>query len=105
MVEFYGTPCGAMPWNGYRVAGKMFAGGMTMTAALQTSTARRMSAPPRIKWTREQYYELDRLGFFEDKHVEFIEGEIIVMAAMNAPHISAVALVERKLEAAFGPEF
>ena len=40
-------------------------------------------APEPYHFTRDEYYRLGELGFFEGKRVELIEGEIIYMAAMK----------------------
>lgn len=91
-------------WKGRFSSGKMFAGGIKMSAVLQKSTARRTTVPPRIKWTREQYYELDRLGFFGDKRTELLEGRIVFMSPVKFPHSIAVENVESVLKAIFEPE-
>jgi Uma2 family endonuclease len=44
-------------------------------------------------WTREQYYKMAELGFFDGKKVELIEGEIIEMTPMKSLHATAVRLV------------
>ncbi|HXG86314.1 MAG TPA: Uma2 family endonuclease [Pyrinomonadaceae bacterium] len=44
-------------------------------------------------WTREQYYKMAELGFFDGKKVELIEGEIIEISPMKSLHATAVRLV------------
>jgi len=41
-------------------------------------------------WTRDEYYRLTDLDFFQGRRVELIEGQVIDMAAMKSPH--AIAL-------------
>ncbi len=50
-----------------------------------------LAAPARrrFRFTREQYYRLGELGFFEGKRVERIRGEIIEMSPKNWPHVLA----------------
>lgn len=68
-----------------------------------TAMPPRLPSPPaRWKWTREQYYEMARLGFFRGKRVELIDGEVRPMSPINFPHTIALELMERFLESAFG---
>jgi Uma2 family endonuclease len=62
------------------------------------------AGPRRWRWTAEQYRRLDKLGFFEDHHVELINGELIELTT-NPPHDTAVGLTGHALRAAFGPEY
>ncbi|MCE9567353.1 MAG: Uma2 family endonuclease [Planctomycetes bacterium] len=55
----------------------------------------------RWKWTREQYYKLGELGFFQDKRVELIFGEIIEMSPINWPHVVGCRKTAVLLERAF----
>jgi Uma2 family endonuclease len=61
--------------------------------------------PPRagvpFRFTREQYYEMDRLGYFRDVRVQRIRGEIVVMSAVNWPHVASVRKTRLALEGAF----
>ncbi len=54
------------------------------------------------RFTKEQYYKIAELGWFDGKHVELIDGEIIEMSPMGTLHATAVAIAARRLEAAFG---
>ena len=38
------------------------------------------------RWTLEDYEQLVALGMLEDKHVELVQGEILVMSPMGEPH-------------------
>ncbi len=64
------------------------------------------TAPPRpnrpFRFTREQYYRLGELGFFDGKRVELIFGEVIEMSPINWPHRLACRKVAECLDAAFG---
>src|SRR5947209_6864338 len=71
---------------------------------IQHSTVR-PAAPTVRRFTRAEYYEMDRLGWFIGQRVQLIAGEIIVMPSLNPPHSSATKLTEKALEAAFGPAF
>lgn len=53
------------------------------------------------KWTREQYYKLGELGFFDGKRVELIRGEIIEMSPPGWPHTVATRKTADLLRAIF----
>src|SRR5262245_27556344 len=55
----------------------------------------------RFRFTREQYYRLSELGFFGDKRVERIRGEIVEMSPKNWPHVVASRKTAEVLEQAF----
>jgi len=59
--------------------------------------------PRRFRWTREKYMKLAERGFFRNKRVELIHGEIIEMSPVGTWHATSVALTYRILEAIFGP--
>jgi Uma2 family endonuclease len=44
-------------------------------------------------WTRDEYYKMAELGFFDGKRVELIEGEIIEMSPMKSLHATAIRRV------------
>jgi Uma2 family endonuclease len=63
-------------------------------------------AEPRVHlWTRGEYYRMAGAGLFEGKHVELIEGRVVEMSPMGSLHATAVALVARALEKAFGQAY
>lgn len=41
------------------------------------------------RWSSEEYHRLGEAGFFEDRRVELIEGEIIEMPPISGPHLSS----------------
>lgn len=45
------------------------------------------------RWTRDEYYQMAEMGFFDGKRVELIEGEIIETAPMKSLHATVVRLV------------
>jgi Uma2 family endonuclease len=57
--------------------------------------------PRKWKWTREQYYQLGELGFFDGKRVELIFGEIIETSPINWPHRVGCRKTAEALECAF----
>jgi Uma2 family endonuclease len=71
---------------------------------IQKATVRASEPVPR-RFTREEYYQMNDLGWFIGQRVQLIGGEIIVMPAFNPPHPAATKLAEKTLEAAFGPGF
>ncbi len=59
------------------------------------------AAPRPFRFTREQYYRLGELGFFADKRVERIRGEIIEMSPINWPHVVGCRKTALALERVF----
>jgi hypothetical protein len=51
-----------------------------------------LNRPPRIlRWSKEFYYQMGELGWFDGKRVELIDGDIII--PLFAPH-SQVAVAD-----------
>jgi Uma2 family endonuclease len=68
--------------------------------------AKKSSGEPKtIRWTRDEYYRMAELGFFEGKRVELIKGEIIEMSPMKSAHATAVRLVIEALRNIFAKGF
>jgi Uma2 family endonuclease len=61
--------------------------------------------PRFIRWTREQYQRLGELGFFRNRRVQLLRGEIIEMSPQGWQHFTAISVAASILEAAFGPGF
>lgn len=57
------------------------------------------------RWTREQYYQMLDLGWFQDQRVELIDGEVIDMPAQKNFHALAITLTEDVLKIAFGANY
>lgn len=57
--------------------------------------------PRRWKWTREDYYRLGELGFFDGKRVELIHGEVVEMSPINIAHANCVGFVTDALTPLF----
>jgi len=57
------------------------------------------------RWTREQFYQMLELGWFQDQRVELIEGEIFDMPAQLNFHALAIKLSDTALSSAFGPNY
>jgi Uma2 family endonuclease len=55
----------------------------------------------RWRWSVDEYRRLDELGFFEDRNVEFIDGELYELTT-NPPHDTSVGLTGKTLGVAFG---
>lgn len=56
-------------------------------------------------WTAEEFYRLLDCGFFQERRVELIGGEIMEMASQKNFHLAAITLTEDSFRAAFGPGF
>ncbi|MCY7347182.1 MAG: Uma2 family endonuclease [Pyrinomonadaceae bacterium] len=61
--------------------------------------------PKIVRWTRDQYYQMAELGFFRDKRVELIKGEIIEMSPMKSAHATAISLAVQVLGEIFNKNF
>lgn len=61
--------------------------------------------PKPVRWTKEHYYEMGKLGWFRDRRVELIEGEVIAMPPIGDEHAFAVRLVDAAIRHAFGSKF
>lgn len=56
-------------------------------------------------WTRDEYYRLADLNFFQGRRVELVEGQLIDMAAMKSPHAIAIDLIDAALRTVFGSDY
>ena len=55
-------------------------------------------APPSpLRWTKDQYRHMDEMGWFTDKHVELIAGEVIKEGRMTREHWVGVNLLAEAL--------
>lgn len=61
--------------------------------------------PQPYRWTREQFYAMGDAGLSEGQRVILMEGEIIAMPPMKAPHQTAVSLAAEAARTAFGTGF
>jgi Uma2 family endonuclease len=59
----------------------------------------------RFRFTREQYHDMGRRGYFDGKRVELIFGEVREMSPINWPHALGVGLVTDAVMAAFANGF
>jgi Uma2 family endonuclease len=65
-----------------------------------------MTVEPRpYRWTRDEYWKLCEEGWFQDRRVQLIDGEIIEMSAQKNEHGISISLTEDALRALFGPNF
>jgi Uma2 family endonuclease len=63
------------------------------------------SEPHPVRWTRDEYIRLCEEGWFHDRRVELIGGEIVEMAAQFNLHAAGVDLTADALARAFGQGF
>jgi Uma2 family endonuclease len=61
--------------------------------------------PQVLRWSRRDYNQMARVGLLADKHVELIEGQVIVMSPMGSLHATTVALAAKVVEPLFGPSY
>src|SRR5436309_12822925 len=68
-----------------------------------TMATQSRSRPAVHRWTQAEYHQMHDLGWFTDRRVELIDGEVIVMPVPRNAHLVAIALTRDALQAAFGP--
>ena len=68
-------------------------------SALAPPSGLRAARP--FRFTREQYYRLADMGYFNGRRVERIRGEIVEMSAVNWPHTITKKAISRALHATF----
>jgi Uma2 family endonuclease len=56
-----------------------------------------------FRWTLDDYEQLIALGLLEGKHVELIQGEILIMASMGEPHALTIMQLNYALLPHFNP--
>lgn len=56
-------------------------------------------------WTCDEYHRMIEGGFFDDKRVELLDGEILRMTAQLTPHATAIRRTFHALRSAFGADF
>jgi Uma2 family endonuclease len=62
-----------------------------------------ISTPRPYRWTREEFFHMIDMGWFQDRRVELIEGEVLEMPAQKDYHGAAITLTIDALRLAFGP--
>lgn len=67
------------------------------------SAVRQPPVMKRLRWTVRDYFRLSEAGYFGDRRVELIDGEIIEMAAQATPHRVSITKVASLLLQAFPP--
>src|SRR5438132_821941 len=65
----------------------------------------RPTEPRKYRWSREELYQMSDMGWFDEKRVELIDGDIIEMPVATPSHVTALFLAEEALRAAFGAGF
>jgi Uma2 family endonuclease len=64
-----------------------------------------VSTPRPYHWTVTEFYDLGNRGFFDERRVMLIDGDILEMPLANPPHATAEALTEEVLRAIFRTGF
>jgi Uma2 family endonuclease len=68
-----------------------------MSLAVQTPVTK----PQPHRWSREEFYQMVELGWFEGRNVEFMDGEIIEMPPQGPPHALCILKITKLLERVF----
>jgi Uma2 family endonuclease len=61
-----------------------------------------LTEPQTVRWTKDEYHRLAEMGWFDDRRVELLGGEIFEMPVPRIPHVIALDLTTTSLRAAFG---
>jgi len=75
-----------------------------MTSVQERSRASTLEPHP-YHWTAAAYYEMAERGQFENSRVELIEGEIVEMSPILAPHSAAVLRTNIELRRLFDGDY
>ena len=57
--------------------------------------------PRLLLWTKDEYYKMAEIGFFDGKRVELIGGKVLEMTPMLSGHATATMLVSEALRVVF----
>ena len=71
------------------------------TTLLRQPAMTRTPVPGPYRFTRAEYHRLGDIGFFDDKRVELIRGEIHVMSPIGWPHTVGVNKTQEALRTVF----
>lgn len=74
-------------------------------AAFDSRLHKKNKAPHGIRWTVDEYYQMNELGLFYGRRVELIKGEIFEMSTMLSPHATSIQLVMKLLSEIFDDGF
>ena len=69
------------------------------------STVQRRPGVRTRRWTKEEYYRLGELGFFQGQRVELIEGRLMVHSPQKSLHAEVVDAVDDVFRRLFGPGY
>ncbi len=61
--------------------------------------------PPRFKFSRAAYEQMARMGLFEGKRVELIEGEIVEMSPIGPKHFASSNKAQRLFTERYGSRY
>ena len=61
-----------------------------------------LTEPQTVRWTKDEYHRLAEMGWFDDRRVELLAGEIFEMPVPKMAHVVALDLTASSLRAAFG---
>jgi len=61
-----------------------------------------LTEPRTVRWTKDEYHRLAETGWFDDRRVELLDGEIFEMPVPKMPHVIALDATTTALRNAFG---
>src|SRR5688572_10990632 len=64
-----------------------------------------VSEPVTRRWTKPEYYQMAKLGWFRGQRVELIEGQVVVMTPQKPRHYAVLDGIAEKLRRSFGQDY
>jgi Uma2 family endonuclease len=61
--------------------------------------------PTHRRWTKEEFYRMGELGWFEGQRAELVDGEIVVLSTQNFPNALTTDRIASALRTLFGPSY
>ncbi len=61
-----------------------------------------LTEPRTVRWTKDEYHRLAEMGWFDQRRVELLDGEIFEMPVPRIPHVIALDVTSNALRTAFG---
>jgi Uma2 family endonuclease len=61
-----------------------------------------LTEPRTVRWTKDEYHQLAEMGWFDNRRVELLDGEIFEMPFPKIPHVVSLDVTADALPSAFG---
>jgi Uma2 family endonuclease len=61
-----------------------------------------LTEPRTVRWSKDEYHRLAEMGWFDERRVELLDGEIFEMPVPKIPHVIVLDVTTTALRTAFG---